>query len=297
MENTLTLIGPAGHPDALQLDRIASAIKDAAGTPHDPVWLDEGHAADLPFTGLTLARVESIARSILKSMPVDVIVQPSAERRKQVLVADMDATIVMGETLDELAALAGVGEKVAAITTRAMNGEIDFANALRERVALLAGHPVSLLGEVVPKMKLTPGARALVTTMKANGARTVLVSGGFKFYTSIVAKTCGFDEERANDLEVAEGKLTGRVVEPIKGRVGKREALMHAATRRRVPLDRTLAVGDGANDIDMLVTAGLGIAFHAKPIVAAQVRARIDHNDLTALLFAQGYKREEFVVN
>jgi phosphoserine phosphatase len=296
MENILTLIGPAGHPDALQLDRIATAIKDVAGTPHDPIWLDEGHAADLPFTGLTLARVESIARSLVKNAPVDVIVQPSLDRKKLVLVADMDATILMGETLDELAALAGVGDKVSAITARAMNGEIDFATALRERVALLAGHPTSLLGEVIPKIKLTPGARALVSTMKANGARTVLVSGGFKFFTSIVAKTCGFDEERANDLEVNEGKLTGRVIEPIKGRVSKREALMAAATRRRVPLDRSLAVGDGANDVEMLLTAGLGIAFHAKPIVAAQARARIDHNDLTALLYAQGYKKEEFVV-
>jgi len=296
MENILTLIGPAGHPDALQLDRIATAIKDVAGNPHDPVWLDEGHAADLPFTGLTLARVESIARSFVKNAPVDVIVQPSADRKKHVLVADMDATMVVGETLDELAALAGVGERVSAITARAMNGDIDFATALRERVALLAGHPTSLLEQVIPKMKLTPGARALVSTMKANGARTVLVSGGFKFFTSIVAKTCGFDEERANDLEVSEGKLTGRVIEPIKGRVAKREALMAAATRRRVPLDRTLAVGDGANDTEMLLTAGLGIAFHAKPIVAAQARARIDHNDLTALLYAQGYKKEEFVV-
>jgi phosphoserine phosphatase len=207
----------------------------------------------------------------------------------------MDATIIMGETLDELASLAGVGDKVAAITARAMNGEIDFAVALRERVALLAGQPTNLLEKVVPKMKLTPGARTLVATMKANGARTVLVSGGFKFFTSIVGGACGFDEVRANDLEVADGKLTGRVVEPIRGRVAKREALMSAATRRRVPLDRTLAVGDGANDLEMLMTAGLGIAFHAKPTVASAARHRIDHGDLTALLFAQGYKREEFV--
>ena len=294
MENTLTLIGPAGQPDALQLDRIATALKDLAGKPGDPVWLEQGRAAELPFTGMTLARVESIARAILKTAPVDVIVQPSGERRKQVLVADMDATMVTGETLDELAVLAGVGEKVAAITARAMNGEIDFATALRERVGLLAGQPTTLLEQVVPKLRLTPGARALVATMKANGARTVLVSGGFKFFTSIVAKTCGFDEERANELEVKDGALTGRVIEPIKGRVAKREALMAAATRRRVPLDRTLAVGDGANDIDMLMTAGLGIAFHPKPALAAQARARIDHADLTALLFAQGYKREEF---
>ncbi len=251
--------------------------------------------ADLPFTGIVTARGESIARAVLKAAPVDVLAQSGTERRKLVLVADMDATIIIGETLDELAALAGVGDKVAAITARAMNGEIDFAVALRERVGLLAGQPANLLEKVVPKMKLTPGARTLIATMKANGARSILVSGGFKFFTSIVAGACGFDEQRANDLEIADGKLTGRVVEPIKGRVAKREALMSAANRRRVPMDRTMAVGDGANDLEMLLTAGLGIAFHAKPTVAAQAKHRIDHNDLTALLFAQGYKREEFV--
>ncbi len=294
MENILTLIGPADTPDALQIERISTAIKDAGGKPGDPIWLDPDRVADLPFTGIVTARGESIARAVLKA-PVDVIAQSGEDRKKAVLVADMDATMVLGETLDELAAVAGVGEKVAAITARAMNGEIDFAVALRERVALLAGQPASLLEKVIPKMKLTPGARVLVATMKANGARTILVSGGFKFFTSIVAGACGFDESRANDLEVADGKLTGRVIEPIKGRVAKREALMSAATRRRVPLDRTLAVGDGANDLEMLMTAGLGVAFHAKPTVASQARHRIDHSDLTALLFAQGYKREEFV--
>ncbi len=295
MENILTLIGPPGNADALHLDRIVTALKDLAAKPGEPMWLEQDRAVDLPFTGMALARAESIARAILKNAPVDVLAQPGGDRKKLVLVADMDATIVQGETLDELAALAGVGDKVAGITARAMNGEVDFANALRERVGLLAGRPSTLLGEVIPKLKLTQGARTLVATMKANGARTVLVSGGFKFFTAIVAKTCGFDEERANDLEIKDGNLTGRVIEPIKGRVSKREALMQAATRRRVPLDRTLAVGDGANDIDMLMTAGLGIAFHPKPALAAQARARIDHNDLTALLFAQGYKREEFI--
>ena len=296
MENVLTLIGPAGQPDALQIERISTAIKDAGGHPGDPIWLDADRVADLPFTGIVTARGESIARGCIKAGAVDVIAQSSDDRRKAVLVADMDATMIVGETLDELAALAGIGDKVAAITARAMNGEIDFAAALRERVGLLAGQPANLLEKVVPKMKLTPGAKSLVATMKANGARTILVSGGFKFFTSIVAGACGFDEARANDLEIAaNGTLTGRVVEPIKGRVAKREALMSAATRRRVPLDRTMAVGDGANDLEMLMTAGMGIAFHAKPTVAAQAKHRIDHNDLTALLFAQGYKREEFV--
>jgi phosphoserine phosphatase len=295
MENVLTLIGPAGLPDGLPLERISTAIKDAGGKPGDAVWLDADRVADLPFTGIVTSRGESIARAILKAAPVDVIAQSGEDRRKQVLVADMDATIILGETLDELAALAGVGDKVAAITARAMNGEIDFAVALRERVGLLAGQPSTLLEKVIPKMKLTPGARTLIATMKANGARAILVSGGFKFFTTVVAGACGFDESRANDLEIVDGKLTGRVIEPIKGRVAKREALMSAATRRRVPLDRTMAVGDGANDLEMLMTAGLGVAFHAKPTVAAQAKHRIDHNDLTALLFAQGYKREDFV--
>ncbi|HEY1723459.1 MAG TPA: phosphoserine phosphatase SerB [Magnetospirillaceae bacterium] len=296
MENVITLIGPPGNAEALQVERILTAIKDAGGKPGDPVWLDPDHVVDIPFTGIVTARGESIARALVKAGPVDVIAQSAEDRRKAVLVADMDATMIQGETLDELAALAGIGEKVSAITARAMNGEIDFAAALRERVGLLAGQPANLLEKVVPKMKLTSGAKTLVHTMKANGARTILVSGGFKFFTTIVAGACGFDEAKANDLEIAaDGTLTGRVVEPIRGRVAKREALMSAATRRRVPLDKTLAIGDGANDLEMLLTAGLGIAFHAKPTVAAQAKHRIDHGDLTAILYAQGYKREEFV--
>jgi phosphoserine phosphatase len=258
-------------------------------------WLDEGVAADLVFVG-NVEDKRAALEAHFDGEPVDAIVQPLAGREKALLVADMDSTLIGQECVDELAALVGLGEHVAAITERAMRGEIDFEPALRERVALLSGLPVDVIEDVLEsRIELNPGAHALARTMRARGARVVIVSGGFRQFTSAVGALIGADEDRANTLETADGKLTGKVVEPILGRAAKREALITIAAGMGVPLDRTLAVGDGANDLAMLSAAGLGVAYRAKPQVAAAAHARIDHADLTALLYAQGIARKDFV--
>jgi phosphoserine phosphatase len=223
-------------------------------------------------------------------------VQPAAFRRKKLFLADMDSTMIGQECIDELADYAGLKAHVAGITERAMRGEIEFEPALRERVALLKGLPVSVVDEVLQKrITLTPGGRELVATMRAHGAWTCLVSGGFTLFTNAVADMIGFQENRANQLRVEDDKLTGEVVEPIVGRAAKLATLTEL--RESFDLDNidTLVVGDGANDLGMIEQAGLGVAYHAKPAVAAAAAARIDYGDLTALLYAQGYRREEFV--
>ena len=230
---------------------------------------------------------------------VDVVVQPAAGRRKKLFLADMDSTMIGQECIDELADYVGLKARVAAITERAMRGEIDFAPALRERVALLEGLPVSVIEEVLrDRIKLTPGARTLVKTMRAHGARTVMVSGGFTHFTDRIAAMIGFDEARANTLTVLDGhKLAGKVAEPIFGRDGKRAALIELRQQLGLAQAETMAIGDGANDMDMIAEAGLGVAYHAKPKVAAAAPARIDHADLSALLYVQGYRREEFAAD
>jgi phosphoserine phosphatase len=226
---------------------------------------------------------------------VDVVVQAAGGRRKRLFVADMDSTMIGQECIDELADLVGLKEHVSAITERAMRGEIAFEPALRERVGLLKGLPVSVVDEVIERrITLTPGGRELVRTMRANGAYTALVSGGFTLFTSRIAAMIGFHESRANTLVVEDGRLAGRVEEPIVGRDAKREALLGLREAYALAPNETMAVGDGANDLAMLEAAGLGIAFRAKPAVAAAAHARIDHGDLTALLFAQGYRRIDF---
>jgi phosphoserine phosphatase len=227
-----------------------------------------------------------------------VVVQPLTTRRKRLFVADMDSTMIGQECIDELAGYAGLKAHVAAITERAMRGEIAFEPALRERVALLKGLPVVVIEEVIEKrIALTPGGRTLVATMRANGALTCLVSGGFTLFTSRVAAMIGFDEQRGNTLIVEDGKLAGRVAEPILGRDAKLATLVELRDRFALTPQDTLAAGDGANDIPMLEAAGLGVAYHAKPLVAEAAHARIDHGDLTALLYCQGYTRTEFVVS
>jgi phosphoserine phosphatase len=217
-------------------------------------------------------------------------------RRKKLFVADMDSTMIEQECIDELADLVGLKARVAAITERAMRGEIEFEPALRERVALLKGLPASVIDEVIEKrIRLMPGARALVMTMRAHGAYTCLVSGGFTLFTGRIAALIGFDENRANKLVIESGKLTGRIEEPILGRKAKLEALKALTARLKLDPADTLAAGDGANDIPMIEAAGLGVAYRAKPAVAAAAQARIDHGDLSALLYLQGYRREEFV--
>jgi phosphoserine phosphatase len=264
----------------------------AASTTAD--WLAPDIACDLAFAGAPAALAQAAVAAALAGRPIDVHAQPAAGRRKRLLVADMDSTIVTSETLDELAEFAGLKQEIAAITRQSMNGEIDFAMALRRRVAMIAGLPVEALAATLARTKLTAGAVALVRTMRAEGAYAALVSGGFRYFTQRIAARCGFDEDAANDLVVADGRLTGTVVEPILTRDTKLETLGRLAAARGLGLDATLAVGDGANDLPMLMAAGLGVAFRAKPVVAAAAGCRVDHGDLTALLYLQGYRQAEF---
>jgi phosphoserine phosphatase len=258
-------------------------------------WLDEGVAADLLFNA-PLDAVRAALTAALAGEPVDVIVQPAAHRAKRLLVADMDSTLIGQECVDELAAYAGVGDRVAAITERAMRGEIAFEPALRERVKLLAGLAESVIADVLrERIMLSPGARTLALTMRARGAYVAIVSGGFRQFTAAVRDRIGADEDRANTLAIEGGKLTGEVIEPILGHDAKLGALQAIAAAKGLALAETLAVGDGANDLAMLKAAGLGVAYRAKPKVAAHADARIDHADLTALLYAQGISHKEFV--
>ena len=268
------------------LNQIRNAIRGAP-----PVVLSPGEAADIPLS-VPLDRIA--LRDAIGGNQIDAIVTKARGRRKALLIADMDSTIIQGETLDELAAFAGLSERISAITARAMNGELDFKSALRERVAMLKGLNLDALEKTWQQVRLTPGARELVATMRSKGALTALVSGGFTFFTGKVAAQLGFDIHRSNTLLDDGSALTGRVADPILDRDSKLAALNELAAERGVRLHATLAVGDGANDLDMLKAAGLGIAFHAKPIVAREARAKVDHADLRALLFAQGYKASAF---
>ena len=256
-----------------------------------PDILSPGEAADIP---LDRAPDMDAARAALHGALIDILAVPRRGRRKALLIADMDSTIVTGETLDELAAYAGLKEQIVAITKRSMNGEMDFATALRERVAMLKGLSLSALDRTWEGVRLTPGARELIATMRAHNALTALVSGGFTFFTGRVADLVGFDLHRANVLLDDGTALTGTVAEPILDRDAKLAALNELAAQRGVQLRATMAVGDGANDLAMIGAAGMGIAFHAKPIVAQAARHRVDHANLRALLFAQGYKAESF---
>jgi phosphoserine phosphatase len=260
-------------------------------------WLFDEVAVDIPFSGSDdIRQIENRLREARGDLPIDIVVQPQAFRRKKLFLADMDSTMIGQECIDELADFAGLKAHVAAITERAMRGEIEFEPALRERVALLKGMPVGVVDEVLAtRITPTSGGRELVMTMRAHGAYTCLISGGFNLFTNAVAASIGFQENRANELLVADGKLTGEVREPILGRAAKLATLVEL--RESFDLDNldTLVVGDGANDLGMIESAGLGVAFHAKPAVAAAAAVRIDHGDLTALLYAQGYRRDEFV--
>ena len=279
--------------DAAHL-RDAVALLIAKISPDRLNWLAEDEAVDLYFNGLTSTSTQ--LKTAIADLPIDLIVQRVAHRRKKLLIADMDSTMIDQECIDELADLAGFGAQVSAITESAMRGEIDFEGALRQRASLLTGLPLSVVEELLnERITLTEGARTLIATMKANGARTILVSGGFTDFAGPVGDRIGFDSVHANVLIAADGRLTGGVQDPIVGPAAKKQTLLEAIDKIGLDILDTLAVGDGANDIAMVEAAGLGIAFHPKPALAAVADARIDHTDLTALLFAQGYRRADFI--
>jgi len=287
---TLTLVT---NPAMILEPALVKALRDALGG-GDAIWLDPNGAAE--FTVTKMPRNLADIRASLTVEGVDLICQPSAGRRKKLLLADMDSTMIQQECVDELAAAAGIGAKVARITARAMNGKLDFEAALRERVLLLKGLPETSIAEVLAsRITMMPGGATLVATMKAHGAYAALVSGGFTAFTAAVAKTLGFDEHRANALHVENGALAGTVAEPILGREAKVAALEDLTAKLSISESDVLAIGDGANDLGMLTRAGLGVAVHAKPVVQAQASHAINHGDLTALLYIQGYTRDEFV--
>ncbi|WP_149588687.1 phosphoserine phosphatase SerB [Tabrizicola flagellatus] len=281
------------NPETPVLERVTvESLRNAWGG-GQARWLDPGVAAEFDLETVPENRWQVWAD--LQALRIDMVVQPAEGRKKRLLIADMDSTMIRQECIDELADEAGVGAHVAAITARAMNGELDFEGALRERVGLLKGLPEAVIGQVLrDRITLMPGGRVLVATMKAHGAYAALVSGGFTAFTAAVAEKLGFDENRANRLHVAEGRLAGTVAEPILGKEAKLQALTEITARLGLAPAQALAVGDGANDLPMLLAAGTGVALHAKPRVQAECEVRVNHGDLTALLYLQGYSREEF---
>lgn len=267
----------------------------AYGAGADIAWLSHGYAFDIAFTGDAVA-VTRAARAATSNATCDINAVAAARRRKKLLVADMDSTIISCECLDELADMAGLKPQIAAITERAMRGEVEFASALRERVAMLKGLPLDALERTWrERVRLNPGAKALVATMKAHGAHTMLVSGGFTYFTGRVAAEAGFDNAQANILLDDGTVLTGEVREPILGREAKLAALEAEVARLGIDFADALCVGDGANDLDMICRAGLGVAWHAKPVVAEAAGASIAHGDLRSLLYLQGYRDNEIV--
>lgn len=288
----LTLIAAAdGKAQLLNIGvRVARELRGSTA----PDWLASGVACDIAVSGMDAAAAEAVTRAAIGDASIDVLVQPAEGRRKRLLAADLESTIIENEMLDELADFVGMRAEISEITRRAMNGELDFEQALAARVALLRGLPASVLDEAAGRIRLMPGARELLATMRASGARTLLVSGGFSVFVDPIARDLGFDRRLCNRLEIADGKIAGTVVPPIVTRETKRHALLALAAEHDIPLADTVAIGDGANDLPMLDAAGLGIAFRAKPAVAAAARWRLYHADLTGVLYAQGYRREQF---
>jgi phosphoserine phosphatase len=303
MQLAITLVTPDPSVLAAAQERVELVLPSESATADrvnllGPGALDLAVSMELALEPAEVLRAmrEAVGQA-LAGLPVDFAVQLQAGRRKGLFLADMDSTIIGCECLDELADFAGVKDKVAAITERAMRGELDFEAALRERVAMLKGLSVDALQRCYDeRVRLNPGARTLVRTLRANGTRCVLVSGGFTFFTQRVAEAAGFHAQRANQFEIADGKLVGRVLDPILGREAKLTALREEAEALGLALDAATAIGDGANDLAMIEDAGLGVAYRAKPVVAAQADARLDHADLTALLHYQGYAVEDFAL-
>lgn len=287
---TTTLISAPGKA-ALDPALVEALMSAWGGT--EARWLAPDEAAEFDMPSIPDTRWASWEE--LQALGVDLVVQPTEGRRKKMLLADMDSTMIQQECIDELADEAGVGPRVADITARAMNGELDFEGALRERVGLLAGLPASVIDRVLAeRITFMPGGRELVATMRAAGGYAALVSGGFTAFTAKVAAELGFDENQANTLAIEDGKLTGKVIDPILGRAAKVTALEEITARLGLEPADVIAVGDGANDLGMLGLAGSGVALHAKPSVAAECDIRVNHGDLTALLYLQGYAKSEF---
>lgn len=292
MERALTLVAA---PQGPAITEIASSV--AGRLRGRMVWLDEGRAADILFTAQDDAAACEIAAALIKDCPIDMAIQPRHGRRKKLLVGDMDSTFITVECIDVLAARAGLGEAVAAITQSTIRGECDFSDSLRDRVALLEGAKESLLLDAWNEdVAMMPGGRILLATMKHNGAQTALVSGGFTWFTQRVVAELGFDHHRANILEIRVGTLTGKVIEPVLDSDAKRIILGELHRNQGLSINETLTVGDGANDVAMLKAAGLGVAYHPVPAAAQAADAAVYHGDLTTLLYFQGYQRKDFVV-
>lgn len=292
----LSLIGRPGGNDVSETLAIrAMGLLDVPGTLR---WLAESEAVEITFKArndVDISEFNTALHGQFENLPVDIAILPEADRRKALLIADMDSTIIQQECIDEIADYAGLRAHISAITEKAMRGELVFEQALEERVKLLKGLPASTLQRVIDeRIELMPGARTLVQTMRAHGATTALVSGGFTFFTNRVAKMVGFQSNQANILEIENDALTGEVKYPILGKDAKLQALHRLVDDLALKPAQSLAVGDGANDLAMLTAAGLGVAYRAKPKVAAEAQVRIDHGDLTALLYLQGYTRADF---
>lgn len=296
MDIFLTLTVLPAHRDALH--RCVTGLRKTFGTAAVD-WLCEGTAADFllnthdaPRTG---SHIDRVVRNHIGDMPIDFLTGPVADRRKMLLIADMDSTFVTSETLDDVAAHAGLKEEIAAITARSMRGELDFEESLRARVRMIAGLPVTALLDTLSTVRLSPGADTLARTMRHHGAYTALVSGGFTLFAQEVCQWCHFHEYRSNIAGIKDDRLTGNVIGPVIDRKAKLDVLDELAGQNHVTRDNVLAIGDGANDLDMIKAAGLGIAYFGKPVLATAARANIRHTDLTTALYFQGYRHAEFV--
>lgn len=296
MQHVLTLIADE-RSNTISPDIITRALSLLI-EPSEPVWLNPGYVCDIQFTATQQAEIEKLdryLREIIAGQSIDLAIQPKDSRRKQLLIADMDSTIIEQECIDELGAQLGLRDKIAEITERAMRGELDFEAALKERVAHIQGLEEKVIDQILAeRITLTPGAKTLVQTMAGLGAKTALVSGGFTAFADVIGAKCGFDHVQANVLLAQDGILTGKVQEPILGQDAKRTALLDLCADAGISHQHAVAVGDGANDLAMIQQAGLGVAFHAKPQVAAAAHVRIDFSDLTSLLYLQGIEKTAF---